>query len=280
MRIRPSETRRAAVIQNRSTPHRHRLARALVALALALVVALPAAAYTIYLKDGSSINAEKKWEEIDGKAVITLPGGTRSTIALDEIDVERTLAANKDNLGTAQVIDGPTPSTEPTETRPDEPSLGDLIQQRQRSRDDAPKEPRQTRATAPSRVPTTSAGYPDLLSLERRPFRNIDLASELKDFFATQGLDQAQIFSGTVPGRPLVVVTTSSEASVFRSVAVAASALVNLRDRGQASDSLELLLLTPSRERAGQFLLTPELAQDLLSSRVDISTFYLQNVQF
>lgn len=266
------------MLKSLATPRRLAAIAALAVLALAL----PAAAYTIYLKDGSSINAEKKWEEVDGRAVITLPGGTRSTIALEEIDVERTLAANQDNLGTAQVIDGPEPSPGPTEARPDEPSLGDLIQQRQRSRNDAPDEPRQPAATAPSpsRVPTTSAGFPDLLSLERRPFRDIDLASELKGFFATQGLDQAQIFSGTVPGRPLVVVTTNSEASVFRAVAVAASALVNLRDRGQASDSLELLLLTPSRERAGQFLLTPDLAEDLLSSRVDISTFYLQNVQF
>lgn len=268
------------MLKSLATPRRLAAIAALAVLALAL----PAAAYTIYLKDGSSINAEKKWEEVDGRAVITLPGGTRSTIALEEIDVERTLAANKDNLGTAQVIDGPEPSPRPTEARPDEPSLGDLIQQRQRSRgDDAEEEePRQPAATtpSPSRVPTTSAGFPDLLSLERRPFRDIDLASELKGFFATQGLDQAQIFSGTVPGRPLVVVTTNSEASVFRAVAVAASALVNLRDRGQSSDSLELLLLTPSRERAGQFLLTPDLAEDLLSSRVDISTFYLQNVQF
>jgi len=255
---------------------------AAIATLLVLALALPAAAYTIYLKDGSSINAEKKWEEIDGKAVITLPGGTRSTLALAEIDVERSLAANKDNLGTAQVIDGPAPSPEATDTRPDEPSLGDLIQQRQRRPEpNQASEPRQQRAaTAPSRVPTTSAGFPDLLALERRPFRDIDMASELKGFFATQGLDQAQIFSGTEAGRPLVEVTTSSEASVFRAVAVAASALVNLRDQGQGASSLELLLLTPSRERAGQFLLTPAMAEDLLASRIDVSTFYLQNVQF
>lgn len=259
---------------------------AAVAALLVLALALPAAAYTIYLKDGSTINAEKKWEEVDGRAVITLPGGTRSTLPMEEIDVERTLAANQDNLGTAQVIDGPPPQREPTGARPDEPSLGDLIQQRQRTRRDQaePREERQPTPSAtpsePARVPTTSAGFPDLLSLERRPYRDIDLASELKGFFATQGLDQAQIFRGTEAGRPLVEVTTNSEASVFRAVAVAASALVNLRDGGQDNDALELLLLTPSRERAGQFLITPAMAEDLLSSRVDISTFYLQNVQF
>ena len=106
-----------ATLPSRPRPRRarrstRRLATLAVAATLVALLALPAAAYTIYLKDGSTINAEKKWEEIDGKAVITLPGGIRSTLDLGEIDIERSVRANKDNLGTATVIDGPNPRTE------------------------------------------------------------------------------------------------------------------------------------------------------------------------
>lgn len=249
-------------------------------LLLALAVALPAAGYTVYLKDGSSINAEKQWEVVDGKAVITLPGGTRSTIALEEIDVERSVRANKENLGTAQIIDGPNPRTLPPASERDDPSLGDLIQQRDRRGLEIGDRAAERPAAEAARATTTAAGFPDLMSLERRPFGDLTLGAELKSFFAAQGLDRAQIFQGTQAARPMVEVTTNSEASVFRSLAVAASALVHLRDQGRPASALELLMVTPSRERAGQFTLTPALAEDLLTSRVDVATFFLQNVQF
>ena len=57
--------------------------------------------------------------------------------------------------------------------------------------------------------------------------------------------------------RPLVQVTTSSEVEVFRGLSTGANALLHIRDRfPNKIGALELLLVTPTRERAGQFVLT------------------------
>lgn len=267
---------------------RRRRPLALVLAVLVALVALPAAAYTVYLKDGSRLIAQKEYEVRDGKAYITLQSGTETFIDVDEIDVERTRRANTGNLGSAMVIEGGETREAPEEEPPPaEPTLGDLIQQRQRSGqgglDDrrGPAE-RRTVPTA-SEVPEaalTPAGYVDLLAYDRRPFANLETGAELKQFFANQGMEEARIYQGTAGARPLVEITTNSEASVFRALAVAASALIHLREKGRDTTALEVFLATPSRERAGQFLLTPELARDLLTSKVDVATFYLQNVQF
>ena len=169
---------------------------------------------------------------------------------------------------------------------PAEPTLGDLIERRRRSGESGledRREPAERSAPAAPQVPEavlTPAGYVDLLSFPRRPFGDLEVGAELKEFFTSQGLDEAQVYQGSSAQRPLVEVTTNSEASVFRALAVAASALVHLRERGRDTTALELFLATPSRQRAGQFLLTPDLARDLLTSKVDVATFYLQNVQF
>jgi hypothetical protein len=62
--------------------------------------------------------------------------------------------------------------------------------------------------------------------------------------------------------------------------AVAASALARLRQQGGPVAAVELLMTTPNGERAGQFVLTSELADDLLQGRVDVATFFLAHVQF
>ena len=264
-----------------------RFATTALALLLALLLALPAAAYTIYLKDGSRLVAESEYEVRDGKAYFTLQSGTRTFLDVDEIDVKRTQEANRNNLGSAMVIEGGETKEAPSApARPAEPTLGDLIQQRQRSGQgglDDRRSPSERQRTAAAEVPEaqlTPAGYVDLLTFQRRPFGDLEAGAELKQFFANQGLEEAQIYQGTASHRPLVEVVTNSEASVFRALAVAASALVHLRERGRETSALELFLATPARERAGQFLLTPELARDLLTSKVDVATFYLQNVQF
>jgi len=266
--------------------HRSRLTATLALALLVLLAALPAAAYTIYLKDGSKLLAEEKYEVRDGKAYITLRSGTETFIDLSEIDVKRTEEANTANLGSAMVIEGgETREIQREPPRPQEPTLGDLIEKRRRDGDSGLDDRRSPaeRSAVPVEVPQaqrTAAGYVDLLSFPRRPFGDLETGAELKQFFSNQGLEEAQIYQGSEPDRPLVDVTTNSEASVFRALAVAASALVSLRERGRSPAALELFLATPSRERAGQFLLTPDLARDLLSSKVDVTTFYLQNVQF
>lgn len=270
----------------RPTP---RTALALLALGV-LLWTLPAAAYTIYLQDGTQIVARDKYEVRDGRAYFTLQNGTDTVLDLDQIDVERTKQANRNNLGTAVVLEGEVPDDTLQEPRQEEqrPGLSQLVRQRQaQQRQAAEEQARNRQAEEASRaedgsleVPRTPAGYPDLLNYARRPYPNLETGAQIKRFFSAQGIDAAQVFQGTEPGRPLVEVTTSAEASAFRALAVAASTLIQLRDGGGTPDGLELLLVTPERGRAGQFSLTPEMARNLLSGEVDISTFYLQNVQF
>lgn len=258
--------------------------RTALALALGAILALPAAAYTIYLKDGSQILARDKYEVRDGTAYFTLQNGTATSLDLDQIDVDHTERANRNNLGTAIVLEGKVPDeTAPEPEEEDGPRLSDLVRRRQaEQRHTAEPQPaaEEPADTGPLVVPRTPAGYPDLQAFARRPPADLELAAEIRRYFRAQGIDSAQVFRGTEPGRPLVEVTTSAEASAFRALAVAAAILVQVSDGASSPDVLELLLVTPQGGRAGQFALTPEMARSLLDGDVDISTFYLRNVQF
>lgn len=250
---------------------------------LLLLVASPALAYTIYLKDGQKIVAKKKYEVVDGKAIITLVNGTRSFIDAAEIDVRRTEQANRTDYGdTAVVLEGarevPTPGRQTAEQKK---TLKDLIASREAGPRDLPVARRETREAAGAAGGRTLAGYQDFATRTRKPFTDAAVAAELQGFFRSQGIEDAQIYQGTADDRPFVELTTNSEGSVFKALAVAANALVQVRDRNAGRvAALELLMTTPSRERAGQFVLTPELAADLLAKRLEISQFYVENVQF
>ncbi|HEX2165029.1 MAG TPA: hypothetical protein VHM02_13890, partial [Thermoanaerobaculia bacterium] len=80
----------------RSTSRRTALVAAVLA---AVIAAWPAAAYVIYLRDGSKIIAQEKYVVRDGRAYVTLQNGTRTFLDAGEIDVARTERANRDNLG-------------------------------------------------------------------------------------------------------------------------------------------------------------------------------------
>src|SRR5262245_31881113 len=82
-----------------------------VALALlAVLAAAPALPYTVYLKDGSSVQAKKKYRVEGDKAVITLVNGSESFVLLSAIDVARTERENQNDYGgTAVVIDSGKP---------------------------------------------------------------------------------------------------------------------------------------------------------------------------
>jgi len=81
--------------------------------------------------------------------------------------------------------------------------------------------------------------------------------------------------------RVLLEITTDSEASVFRALEVAADALLHVRTRTSAPVSaFEIVLVTSSRSRGGQFLMTPALASQLADGDVELPAFYVQNVQY
>jgi hypothetical protein len=267
------------------TPRRGRPSVAwITALAAVVVLALAATAgaYTIYLKDGSTIIAKEKYEIRGAKAFITLPSGTRTVLDAAEIDVARTDKANGSDYGTAMVLEGgEVKEMTEIEPAPRQKTLADLMAERPSGPRDLPGVRRRHVGDDGVAIPQTEAGYPDLLTLPPRPFSDLDIAAEIKQIFHGQGIDLVEVYQGSETGRPLLNVTTNSEASVFRSLAVAASALLRLRERYSSRiDTLELVMTTPTRERAGQFEITPEMARQLISREVDVQTFYLAHLQY
>jgi len=255
--------------------------RWLVGAALSLLLASPLAAYTIYLKDGQTIQAKGKYRIENGKAFIVLANGTRSSINASEIDVARTDAENKSDYGGNAVILDQGVAGKPAPTPPPKKKLSDLIASRQAARE-LPGARRDTPVKeAPKGSSKTKAGFNDLSVLARRPYGQADILAELQQFFHGQGIDDVEVYAGTQGDRPLIEVATASEGSVFRALSIAANALLHVRDRfPNKVSAFELVMMTPTRERAGQFVLLPDMASDLVAKKVEPTAFYVANVQF
>jgi hypothetical protein len=259
---------------------RHR--RFLTILLFLIAAPLLAGGYTIYLKDGSRLVAKNKYRIENGRAIITLPNGTQTFVAASQIDVRRTDEANKDGYGGAVVLPG-TPQdvgAAPAEP-PKDKTLADLIASRTAAPRELPGSRRDKAEPAPGRLGKTKAGYLDFATVARKPLAHPDLTAELQQFFHSQGTDEVEMYQGTRADQPLLEITTNSEASVFKALNTAANALLRIRDlHPDQVSAFELLLTTPGRERAGQFVLTPEMAADLVSRKVEVGTFFVRHVQF
>ena len=247
----------------------------------AVLLAAPLAAYTIVLKDGSKIQSKEALRLEGDRVIITLLSGTETFIAKSEIDFEATKAANQDNLGSAMLLeDGKVQQLE-TGSAPTKSSLQDLIQSGQagpRTRPEARRPVRRSRSAED--IATTMAGYEDLVLLERMPHPELEIATQIRGLFMGEGLN-AQVYQGTGPSSPLVEIRTNSEAAVFGALETAATALLQLRDRfPHQVAQLELLMMTPNGERGGQFVLTAALAARIAGGVDEISTFFVENVQF
>ncbi len=257
--------------------------RPLWLILLALAVASPLHAYTIYLKDGSRLIAREKYRLEEDRAIITLQNGTQTFIDASEIDVERTERANRSNYGTALMLDeGKLTEVAITTPSPQRgTTLTDLAGRREGSAGSRPPA-RRTAPGLPSRGQAkTTDGYVDLFAYERKPYRNLEVSAEIQRTFRAQGVEELHIFQGTRPENPFLEITANSEASVFRSLEAAADALVQLRNLFSGTvGNLELLLATPSQDRAGQFVVTPELAAELAEKRIETSVFFVRYVQF
>ena len=261
----------------RRPPSGKRAAAVAAALLAAVLVAGPAAAYVIYLKDGSKIVAQEKYELREGRAYIVLQNGTSTFLDADEIDVARTEEANRANLGSALIIEGGEAVEARPAAPPPPPTLRALVR---RDPGPPPRAGGGNGATAASALPRTSSGHVDLAAVPRRPLDRTDLAARVAGLFAEHGIEPVQVNRGSADGRALVEATTSSEAAVFRTLAVTAATLARLRGEDAPIGAFELLMTTPNGERAGQFVVTPELAAELLEGRVDVATFFLAHVQF
>ena len=204
-------------------------------------------------------------------------------MALDKIDIPRTDAANKGGYGTGVVIPGsPQDVGTPPAQIPRDQTLGDLINKKGAGPRDVPTTTKRDKDTPGSgRLVKTKAGYNDFAALARRPYSHADLTAALQQFFRGQGVDDVEIFEGSAGDHPLVEISANSEGSVFKALNSAAAGLLQIRDSfpGRVA-AFDVLLTTQSRERAGQFVLTPEMASELVTKKVEVTAFFVKNVQF
>lgn len=259
----------------------HRPTTTLIFL-LTLIVVAPLSAYTIYLKDGSTLIAKEKHRVEDGKALIVLQNGTQTFIDASEIDIERTERVNKGNYGTAFFIDEEGQVVEAPVTPTEKQTLTDVAARAES------KTSNRSPATRPATGTTesvdhvlTKAGFVDLTIAPRTPYRDLDIAVEISRFLRTLGLTEFKVFQGTEPQRVFLEMTTNSEGTVFRSLEAAGDTLVHLRNRfPEQIEELEILLTTSNRDRAGQFLIDEEMAARLGDQNTETSTFFIATVQF
>ncbi|HEV8628909.1 MAG TPA: hypothetical protein VGV61_01230 [Thermoanaerobaculia bacterium] len=265
-----------------------RILPTVLALAL-LLAAAPLLAYTIFLKDGTRLEAREKYKVSGTTALIILPNGAHTTLPLAQIDVVRTQASNVSDYGDATILAPPSAAATP---RPAEAAPG-LAELAARRRTLPPPPPRASATVAPAAAAAagveaakgatahTAAGFVDFLRLPRTPISHVEVASAVSDLLHVHGLETAAIYEGSQPRRLLVEVTTNSEGAVFQAINGAAHAMADLEaKRPGALEGLELFLATDRRQRAGQFFVTAARARELVGRQIDLTGFYLKYVEF
>ncbi len=264
----------------------HRRSPAIALLCLVLLAA-PSFAYTVILKDGSKVQAKKKYRVVGDKAVITLINGSESFLLLSQIDMPRTDRENQNDYGgTSVVIDSGKPAAG-TQAAPTAPapsgSLADLI--KSRNLDSKLPEPTvRPKSTPPPRLAPGAPLRPPSFyetpagKTSRRPYPNTAVTDTVATYLREQGLEEFRLYAGSKSGRLLVEATAASEASAFKAITVSANALIKVQ--AQSVSAFELTMATPAGERAGTFLITPEAAAELVANKLEVSAFYVRDVQF
>lgn len=248
-----------------------------------LLIYLPHAAlsYTIILKDGSTLLAKNPYTVQGDKALVTLPSGTQTMLPIAEINVEETKKANERDYGTALVVgkSGVRPLTR-TETSRRETTLSDLL----RNRRDTSEEPAlrlgpsgRDESAQPRK---TVAGHNDLRRFPRKDFKSPEITSALETALSNEALGQFEVLQGTQPERILITFIANTESGVLRSLEGSAKAFVEINRRFPEVEAVEVLMMTTSRARAGQFLLTQANAPLLAGQRITPGEFYIQYVEF
>jgi len=253
-----------------------RLRRFTILLAL-LLVAMPAWGYVVLLKDGTQIITREKYRREGDRVYLVLQSGVETFIVATEIDFAKTDELNKENLGQVKVIEQGAKTVEVAETPQEQkPTLRDLLGTSHLTLPQVDQEDRKE-----SGLPLSPAGFVDLWSFQARPHPDVELTDELSRYLTGQGVDGFRVFQGTAKKHVLLQVTASSESTVFKALRDAASALVQTQTRFPDRIAvLELVMSTETEKRAGQFVLTRELADQLLAGTIDPPTFFYRHVQF
>lgn len=248
----------------------------------AMLLTAPLLAYTVVLKDGSTILARQKYQVEGKRAIITLQNGTRTFLALSEIDIDRTERLNENNYGSAVVLeDNGEVTQERIAPEPPKKTITDVASASRSTLTRPPMRRNHARSTKQSDSLRTVTGNLDLSKLPTSDFGDPEIAQLIRSHFASRNITNVQILKGSRAGRLLLSIQTDSEGEVFRSLALAATALELIQQRHGANVSaIELLMTTSDGGQAGQFLLTPENIRPLLDGNVEVPEFYVENVQF
>ncbi len=274
--------------------HAGALRIAVMVALLSLMGAGVAWGYVIFLKDGSQLSAREKYRVEGPLAIMVLQSGVTTSLPLEEIDIERTNEENaRSNLGSAKVLDGLGGEENVLPPPPEKrDSLADVIRRRNASRQDAAlPEPRaavveDAEASGEPLVPrTTTAGFAELTALRRELLTTPEIGDAIGNYLRGQGVSDVGVYRGTSDKQPLVEVITPSEAVVFKALLECAGALVQiLEEFPDQVEAFELLLVSDPNgsrgSRAGQFQMTPELADLLISETVTPPEFFLRYVEF
>ncbi|MEM8996678.1 MAG: hypothetical protein AAGF23_17970, partial [Acidobacteriota bacterium] len=257
----------------------HRLTKLLsvtCAFVLAAFLASPSAAFLVILKDGEQITAAERYERQGDMVILTLPNGTKASYPAADIDFEKTDDVNRGrNLSNARLIEGREAKQLDKESRfeKSQKSFSELVNQRTAGGGLALPEQSRREAEGQSgeieSLPKTAAGFVDLKTIRRDPLDDEALATEITRYMRSQGAQDVRVYRGTGEGRPLVEVVATSEASVFKAVRDSANCLVQLRGKFSSLTAFDLLLLTENQILAGQFSLTPELANELVTGKIE-----------
>lgn len=240
-----------------------------------LVAAAPLHAYTIVLRDGSTIQARGKYRVEGERALITLQNGTETFLSLSEIDVEETEAVNRDGYEGAVVVENPEGDTEV-----DAPPAAPQDMTDAATPAGATSTAEGAAEAAPGGPRVTAADNLDFATLPRAPYPDPRVIQLLDRHFRGQRLTAVDVLRGSRDDRVLLSVTVGSEGEVFRAIALAATGLGTLAEAGHTQvEAIELLMRTAGGGDAGQFLLTPELVAPLVEGETEISDFYVRNVR-
>lgn len=253
---------------------RRNLSLAGLALAGALLAALPAPAYLIILKDGTRIESAEKPVEQGRNYVFRDKLGAKKMIAISEVDPAKTEEANRENFRDAYVLGEPEPMKKEGEAAAKAPSLSEYIRQNRKS-DIAAPTPTPPAVGGESPVPRTAerpvaAGPGSILDpIVQEAFLRAYQST------AVRGTRIAQAGTGTVR----IQTVTDSEAIVFGALVGTARGLKEARTAGRLVEKVELYMATSAGENAGKFVITPDDAESLLNGTIPPARFFVANVE-
>lgn len=260
-------------------PMRRHARTVLLLVALAgLLWASAAAAYVVVLKDGTQIITTKK-PEVDGERVLlTMRNGTTTFYDAEDVDFEETDRINATSLEGATLIQDTVIEVDDDVPEEIDTNLSDVLGGRGLSLPEPKK--RQPVGESGPELPRTAAGYVDMVRIEREPFADSEVSTQVTSYLTGQG-HKLTVFEGVSESAPFLEVQANTESEVFKGIRDTASALVQLgQSFPERVEGFDVLFLTDKGVRGGQFSMTLEQAQLITSGRLEPQLFFLRYVEF